>query len=103
MNQVANEIHFVSAKKETDILLNELKYSCTIGEPLGGLYVPLCNYSCLTGTLTTQRLQLIYTVENVGGGIGQDPATEVTHSWDKSTSSFFQCTTSYQVWYELEV
>ena len=40
---------------------------------------------------------------NVGGGIGQDPATEVTHSWDKSTSSFFQCTTSYQVWYELEV
>ena len=23
---------------------------------------------------------IIYTVENVGGGIGQDPATEVTHS-----------------------
>ena len=34
---------------------------------------------------------VIYTVVKVGGGIGQDPATEVTHLWLKSTSSFFQC------------
>ena len=37
-------------------------------EPLDGVYVILCNYSCLIGT-----------VVKVGGGIGQDPATEVTH------------------------
>ena len=32
---------------------------------------------------------VISTVENVGGGIGQGPATEVTPCWVKTTSSFF--------------
>ena len=30
-------------------------------------------------TLCTQPKAVTYTVENVGGGIGQGPATEVTH------------------------
>ena len=47
-------------------------------EPLDGVYVLLCNHSRLNGTLSTQRLTVISTVEKVGGGIGQDAATEVT-------------------------
>ena len=43
-------------------------------EFLGGVYVLLCNYSSFIGTLNTQ-----YNLENVGGSIGQDPATEMTH------------------------
>ena len=45
-------------------------------EPLDGVYVFLCNYSCLIGTFTKA---VIYTVVKMGGGMGQDPATEVTH------------------------
>ena len=37
----------------------------------------LCNYSCLIWTLKSTK-DVTYTVENVEGGIGQDPATEVT-------------------------
>lgn len=48
-------------------------------EPLDGVYALLCNHSCLNETLSTQRLTVISTVEKVGGGIGQDAATEVTH------------------------
>ena len=39
----------------------------------------LCNYSCLIGTLSTHAMAVIYTVVKVGSGMGQDPATEVTH------------------------
>ena len=46
-------------------------------EPLDGVYVILCNYSCLIYFEYTKAV--IYTVVKVGGGIGQDPATEVTH------------------------
>ena len=56
------------------VVLDELKYSCTIGESLGGLYVFWCNYSCLIEY--TKAATYIY-CDNVGGGIGQDPATEV--------------------------
>ena len=39
-----------------------------------------CNYSCLIGTLIEYTKAAIYIYcENVGGGIGQGPATEVTH------------------------
>ena len=38
---------------------------------------PMFMYFCVT--MSTQRLYLIYTVENVGGHISQDPTTEVTH------------------------
>ena len=37
------------------------------------------DFCALNETLSTQRLYVTYTVENVGGGIGQDPATKVTH------------------------
>ena len=43
-------------------------------EPLDGVYVFMCNYSCFE-----YRKAVIYTVVKVGGGTGQDPATEVTH------------------------
>lgn len=46
-------------------------------EPLCGVNVLWCNYLCLIGTLSTHK-GLIHTVENVGSGIGHDPATEVT-------------------------
>ena len=60
------------------ILLDELlKIFIHYSEPLGGVCVLLCNYSCLFGTFEYTKV-VIYTVENVGGGIGQDPATEVT-------------------------
>ena len=36
---------------------------------------------------------VIYTVVKVGGGTGQDPATEVTHL--RPTSSFFQCVAQF--------
>ena len=49
---------------------------CTIGEPLSGVYdnIILCNYSWI---LSTQLKAVTYTlaVNNVGDGIGQDPAT----------------------------
>ena len=35
-------------------------------------------YSCLTGTLSTKKIY-IYTVVEVGDGMGQGPATEVTY------------------------
>ena len=34
---------------------------------------------------------VIYTVVKVGGGIGQDPATEVTHLRLNQSPVFFQC------------
>ena len=37
----------------------------------------LYNYSCLITTLSPKAI--IYTVIKVGGGIAQDPTTEVTH------------------------
>ena len=43
-------------------------------EPLDGVYVILCNYSCLIGTFEYTKA-VIYTVVKVGGDIGQDPAT----------------------------
>ena len=49
-------------------------------------------YFCATihALFEYKGLHVTYTVENVGGGIGHDPATEVTHLV-KSTSSPFQC------------
>ena len=44
---------------------------------MNGVYVVLCTYSCLNGTLGTKAV--ISTVENVTGGVGQDLATEVIH------------------------
>ena len=64
------------------VLLYQLwKYSCIIGEPLGGVY----DNSYFGATihalieLWVHKAVVTYTVENVGGGIGQDPATEATY------------------------
>ena len=62
------------------------------------IYAPKVNlwavfmYFCATihALFEYKGLHVTYTVENVGGCIGQDPATEVTHLV-KSTSSPFQC------------
>lgn len=37
---------------------------------------------------------VIYTMENVGGGIGQDSATEVAHLGLNQPPVFFQCVSS---------
>ena len=69
MNLVANEIHFLVVKfwlysyKFPEIFMHYLFTS-------GGIYVSLHKYSCLIGTLSTM-VQV--------GGMGQGPATKVTH------------------------
>ena len=70
MNLVANEIHFLVVKfwlysyKLPEIFMHYLFTS-------GGIHVSLHKYSCLIGTLST--------VVQVGDGMGQSPATKVTH------------------------
>ena len=58
------------------MLLDELlKIFMHYGEPLGCVYVFLCNYSWNF----EYTKAVIYTVIKMGGGTGQGPATEVTH------------------------
>ena len=47
-------------------------------EPLDGVYVILCTLFMPYWNFEYTKA-VIYTVVKVGGGIGQDPATEVTH------------------------
>ena len=54
------------------------------------MYIILCATIHALFEYKGLHVTYIYTVENVGGCIGQDPATEVTHLV-KSTSSPFQC------------
>ena len=83
-HELGGKLH-ISAKKGVDLWLYlyivgwTLKLFMHYSESLDCVYVFLCNYSCLIGTLRTQWLSSIATVVKVGGGMGQGSATEVIH------------------------